>query len=150
MGLINESWYTSNADNWGTPQKLFDELNTEFGFTLDACADEVNFKVSNYYTKEQDSLKQDWEGIVWCNPPYSRALKLWMAKVVEAWETGATVVCLVPARTDTGWWHDYAMKATEIRFLRGRLRFDRPGMKLDNAPFPSAVLVFKPKSKEDD
>ena len=134
---------SSLADDWGTPHKLFDELNAEFGFTLDACANEHNFKVANYYDIEKDGLTQVWDGVVWCNPPYGRTIKLWMAKVVESWEQGTTVVCLVPARTDTAWWHDYAMKANEIRFLRGRVKFERPGMKSAAAPFPSALLIYK-------
>lgn len=143
MGKINDSWYTSNADDWGTPQKTFDELNAEFGFTVDVCANEHNFKVANYFDIEHDGLVQVWDGVVWCNPPYGRTIKVWMQKAYESWRGGATVVCLVPARTDTAWWHDYAAKATEIRFLRGRLKFERPGLKSDAAPFPSAVVIFR-------
>ena len=143
MGKINESWYTSTADDWGTPQKTFDELNAEFGFTLDVCANAHNFKVANYFDIERDGLSQVWDGVVWCNPPYGRTIKVWMQKAYESWLAGATVVCLVPARTDTAWWHDYAAKAPEIRFLRGRLKFERPEQKSDSAPFPSAIIVFK-------
>jgi len=143
MGQINESWYTSTSDDWGTPQKTFDELNAEFGFTIDVCASSHNFKVNNYFDVEVDGLAQVWDGVVWCNPPYGRTIKVWMQKAHEAWLNGATVVCLVPARTDTAWWHDYAAKATEIRFLRGRLKFERPGLKSDAAPFPSAIVIFR-------
>jgi len=145
MTKINDSWYTSTADDWGTPQKLFDELNEEFGFTVDVCANEHNFKVENYFDKEKNGLTQVWDGVVWCNPPYGRDIKLWMAKALEAWSGGggATVVCLVPARTDTAWWHDYAAKASEIRFIRGRLKFVKPGSNGDAAPFPSAIVIFR-------
>jgi phage N-6-adenine-methyltransferase len=144
MGKINDSWYTSNADDWGTPQKLFDELNEEFGFTVDVCANEHNFKVENYFDKEQDGLNQVWDGVVWCNPPYGRTIKLWMQKAYETWRGGGvTVVCLVPARTDTVWWHEYAAKGSEIRFIKGRLKFERPGLKSDSAPFPSAIIIFR-------
>ena len=144
MGQINESWYSSNADDWGTPQKLFDDLNAEFGFTVDVCANANNFKVEPYFDKEQDGLKQVWAGVVWCNPPYGRTIKLWMQKAYETWlGGGVTVVCLVPARTDTVWWHEYAAKATEIRFIRGRLKFERPNSKGDPAPFPSAIIIFR-------
>jgi len=149
MGQINNSWYTSNADDWGTPQKLFNDLNAEFGFTLDACANERNFKVENYFDVEVDGLKQKWEGVVWCNPPYGRTIKEWMAKAYGSWrEGGATVVCLVPARTDTGWWHDYAAKAPEIRFIRGRLKFERDGKAGDSAPFPSAIIIFRNEDQQ--
>lgn len=143
MTKINDSWYSSNADDWGTPQKVFDDLNAEFSFTVDVCANEHNFKVANYFDIEIDGLKQKWEGVVWCNPPYGKTIKLWMAKAYEAWQGGATVVCLVPARTDTAWWHDYAAKAPEIRFIRGRLKFERNGVAGDAAPFPSAIIIFK-------
>lgn len=143
MGKINASWYTSDADDWGTPQKFFDDLDQEFGFTLDVCANEFNFKVANYFDREQDGLLQPWDGVVWCNPPYGRTIKLWMQKAYESWQAGATVVCLVPARTDTACWHDFAAQAPEIRFIRGRLKFERPDSKGDSAPFPSAVVIFR-------
>lgn len=93
MTKINDSWYTSTADDWGTPQKLFDELNEEFGFTVDVCANEHNFKVENYFDKEKNGLTQVWDGVVWCNPPYGRDIKLWMAKALEAWSGGGGGYC---------------------------------------------------------
>lgn len=134
---------SSLADDWGTPQKIFDELNAEFNFTVDVCANANNFKVANYFDLIKNGLAQDWNGVVWMNPPYGRTIKLWMAKAYESWRGGATVVCLVPARTDTAWWHDYAAHASEIRFIRGRLKFERPGIKSDAAPFPSAIVIFR-------
>jgi phage N-6-adenine-methyltransferase len=143
ISQINNSWYTSTSDDWGTPQALFDELNDEFNFTLDACASAHNFKVNIYFNKEIDALAQRWTGTVWMNPPYGRTIGQWMKKAFEESQKGATVVCLVPARTDTAWWHDYAIKG-EVRFLRGRLKFEQPGFdKNSAAPFPSAIVIFK-------
>jgi phage N-6-adenine-methyltransferase len=149
MREINDSWFTSNTDDWGTPQALFDELNTEFGFTVDVCANENNFKVANYFDVEKDGLAQPWEGVVWCNPPYGRRMKLWIAKAYEAWQQGATVVCLIPARTDTVWWHSYAAKASEIRFIKGRLKYEQNRIPGDNAPFPSAIVIFRSTKNND-
>ena len=131
--------FTSLTDMWSTPQDFFDELDEEFRFTLDVCATPENAKCEHFFTKERDGLAQDWgANTCWMNPPYGRAIKDWMRKAYEASLDGATVVCLVPARTDTAWWWDYAMKG-DIRFVRGRLKF---GGSKDSAPFPSAVVIF--------
>jgi phage N-6-adenine-methyltransferase len=140
--MITNGLMTSLSDEWATPQELFNELNQEFDFDLDVCADDWNYKCSRYFTREIDGLSQDWNGKVWMNPPYGRAIGKWMAKAYEASRGGATVVCLVPARSDTAWWHDYSMKG-EIRFIRGRIKFvSRTGVK-DAAPFPSAIVIFR-------
>lgn len=131
--------FSSASDDWATPQDLFDELNKIHHFTLDAAASASNAKCENYFTKEQNGLEQVWTGSVWLNPPYGREIGKWMKKAYEEAFNGDTVVCLVPARTDTAWWHDYAMKG-EITFLRGRLKF---GGHKNSAPFPSAIIVFK-------
>jgi phage N-6-adenine-methyltransferase len=139
--MMTKGMYTSNSEEWGTPQKLFNRLNEEFNFTLDICASKENAKYHKYHTKEKDALKQEWGGIIWMNPPYGRQIGNWVKKANEAARQGkATVVCLLPARTDTAWWHDYAMKANEIRLIRGRLKF---GDGKGSAPFPSAIVVFK-------
>ena len=135
--MINQGMFTSKTDQWATPQDFFDKLNEEFGFTLDVCALPENAKCNAYYTPDINGLEQLWHGTCWCNPPYGRGIGEWIKKASEA---DATVVCLVPARTDTAWWHDYAMKADDIRFIRGRLKF---GGSKNSAPFPSAVLVFR-------
>lgn len=137
MGMINKGLFSSKTDLWATPQTFFDKVNNEFKFTVDVCANDQNAKCENYYTLEDDGLAQEWSGVCWCNPPYGRGIGDWIKKASEA---KATVVCLVPARTDTAWWHDYAMKATDIRFIRGRLKF---GDSKNSAPFPSALLVFE-------
>jgi phage N-6-adenine-methyltransferase len=132
--------FLSRTDDWATPQATFDALDAEFGFTTDVCASPENAKCRHYYDRSQDGLKQDWAGVCWCNPPYGREIGRWLRRAYEASRAGATVVCLVPARTDTGWWHEYAMRG-EVRFLRGRLTF---GGARNTAPFPSAVVVFRP------
>lgn len=129
---------SSETDQWSTPQDLFDELDAEFGFQLDVCADQANAKCERYFTEEDDGLAQDWTGTCWMNPPYGEVIGDWVAKAKAAAEQGATVVCLVPARVDTSWWWDNC-RYGEIRFLKGRLRF---GGAETSAPFPSAVVIF--------
>ncbi len=134
--------FSSKTDEWSTPQDFFDELNKEFDFTLDPCATPENAKCEKYYTKEDDGLKQDWSGeTVFCNPPYGRAIKDWVKKCYEeSKKPNTTVVMLIPARTDTSYFHDYIYhKAKEIRFIRGRLKF---GNAKNSAPFPSMVVIF--------
>lgn len=139
--MMTKGMYTSNSEEWGTPQELFNRLNKEFNFTRDICASKENAKCPKYYTKEEDALKQEWGGVIWMNPPYGRQIGNWVKKAKEAArQEKATVVCLLPARTDTAWWHDYVMKANEIRLIRGRLKF---GDGKGSAPFPSAIVVFK-------
>lgn len=140
--MITSGLMSSATDEWATPQTFFDELNKEFGFTLDVCADNWNHKVDRYFTKAEDGLLQDWNGVCWMNPPYGRTIKDWMRKAYESSLYGSTVVCLVPARTDTAWWWDYAMKG-EVRFIRGRIKFVNREGTGDAAPFPSAVVIFR-------
>jgi len=132
--------YSSKTDLWETPQALFDILNAEFNFTLDVCAIPENAKCQNFFTPEQDGLAKKWEGRCWMNPPYGRVIGQWMKKAYESSLNGAVVVCLIPSRTDTKWWHEYAMKG-DIRFIKGRLKF---GGAADSAPFPSAIVIFRP------
>jgi phage N-6-adenine-methyltransferase len=131
--------FSSKTDMWATPQDFFDELDKKYQFNLDVCATKDNAKCTKYFDEETDGLKQRWAGVCWMNPPYGRVIKQWMKKAYESSLEGATVVCLVPARTDTAWWHDYAVKG-QITFIRGRLKF---GGSKNSAPFPSAVVVFK-------
>jgi len=137
--MITSGLFTSQTDEWETPQWLFDKLNKEFNFSLDVCANQENAKCSKYFDKTADGLTQEWIGICWMNPPYGRQIGKWIKKAYESSLRGATVVCLLPARTDTSWWHDYCMKG-EIRFLRGRLKF---GDSKNSAPFPSAIVIFR-------
>ena len=137
--------FSSKSNEWGTPQDLFDRLNDEFAFTLDPCASKENHKCDKYYTIEDDGLKQDWGGHkVFMNPPYGREIKNWIKKAYHESLKGAVVVCLIPARTDTIYWHNYIFPhAEDIRFLKGRLRFVKGNSIGDSAPFPSAVVIFK-------
>lgn len=168
--MINEGLFSSNNDSWETPKGLFDKLNAEFNFELDVCATADNAKCKKYFTKELDGLKQEWEGVCWMNPPYGNpeypckmnckkkicekrgfhnrqyvpGIIDWMEKAYLSYLRGATVVCLVPARTDTEWWHNFAMKG-EIRLIKGRLHF---GDGIGTAPFPSAIVIFGPKANK--
>ena len=136
--------FSSKSNEWATPQDFYNKLNAEFGFTLDPCATPTTAKCSSYYTVDDDGLSKDWSGhTVFMNPPYGRKQKDWIEKAFQEGEkTGTTVVALVPARTDTKAWHNYCMKATEIRFIKGRLKFGQGASKTNSAPFPSAVVVF--------
>lgn len=131
--------FSSKTDMWATPQDFFDKYNKVYNFTLDVCATKDNAKCSSYFTKEQDGLSQEWVGTCWMNPPYGREISLWMKKAYESSLKGATIVCLVPSRTDTKWWHNYAVHG-KIEFIKGRLKF---GNSKNSAPFPSAVIIFK-------
>lgn len=139
--MNKELMFSSQTDEWPTPQELFVGLDAEFKFTLDPCCTPETAKCRAFFTKKEDGLSRPWGShTVFMNPPYGRGIGDWMRKAYEESQAGATVVCLVPSRTDTAWWHDYAMKG-EIRLLRGRLKF---GEAKTNAPFPSAVVVFRP------
>lgn len=134
--------FSSKTDVWATPQEFYDKLNDEFHFTLDPCADESNHKCDKYFTEKQDGLLQDWGGnIVFCNPPYGKVIGDWVKKAFEeAQKPNTTVVMLIPARTDTKYFHEYIYKKHEIRFIKGRLKF---GDSKNSAPFPSMVVVMK-------
>lgn len=129
--------YSSRTDMWETPQWLFDELDREFHFTLDVCAVQENAKCRDFYTPEQNGLLMPWSGVCWCNPPYGREIGKWVEK---AYKSNCTVVMLIPARTDTKWFHEWAYNKAEIRFVKGRLRF---GGAKNNAPFPSLILIYR-------
>jgi phage N-6-adenine-methyltransferase len=134
---MNKGMFTSKTEMWETPQKLFDELDKEFHFTLDVCASHKNAKCDSYLTKKQDGLSYDWYGnTCWMNPPYGRSIKKWVKKASEC---DNLVVGLLPARTDTKWFHDYVLNKAEIRFLKGRLHFSNSK---NSAPFPSMVVIW--------
>lgn len=140
---MNNVIFESNNIEWSTPEWLFKELNDEFGFDLDACASDENHKCLVYYTKENDSLTKDWGGhTVFCNPPYGRKYTpLFVKKCYEeSLKPGTVVVALIPARTDTQWFHHYVYGKAEIRFVKGRLKF---GGSKNNAPFPSMVVIWR-------
>lgn len=138
--------FSSNDMTWETPQWLFNKLDKEFNFTLDVCALPETAKCKNYYTPQIDGLKQDWEdNICWMNPPYGREVGVWIEKAYKESLKGAIIVCLIPSRTDTKYWHDYCMKANEIRFVKGRLKF---GDSKNSAPFPSAIVIFNGRQSD--
>lgn len=141
---INPGMMSSTSAEWATPQDLFDDLDRRYGpFTLDPCSTDESAKCAYHYTEVEDGLSQRWTGRVFMNPPYGRRIQHWIRKAYESVAHGDAdmVVCLIPARTDTAWWHDFCMKG-EIEFLRGRVYFQQAG-KSDRAPFPSAVVVFR-------
>lgn len=137
---MNKGLFTSSTNEWATPRAFFDALNAEFDFTLDPCATPENAKCKDFYTIENDGLTQNWGGQrVFCNPPYGREIKDWVRKCYEESKRAEVVVMLIPARTDTAYFHDYIYhKAKEVRFIRGRLHFNEAGP----APFPSMVVIF--------
>lgn len=140
--MMTSAMFSSATDEWATPQGFFDKLNEEFHFTLDPCALPHNAKCNKFFTPNDDGLRQDWGGeIVFCNPPYGRAISDWVRKCSEeSKKPNTTVVALIPARTDTRYFHEYIYKkARDIRFIKGRLKF---GSSKNSAPFPSMVVIF--------
>ena len=144
---MNNVHYSSKTVEWETPQWFFDSLNEEFRFTLDAAANHTNRKCEKYLTEDQNGLDADWHGTVWLNPPYGREIGKWVDKAMLEAEKGATVVCLIPAKTETRWWAkfwDYEkhrpVEGCEVRFIFKRLQFGNSGI---NAPFPCAVVIFR-------
>lgn len=133
--------FSHSSDEWSTPQWLFDELDSEFHFTLDPCASESNHKCERYYTKETDGLKADWSGErVFCNPPYSDITSFARKAFFDSRNEGTVVALLVPSRTDTKWFQDYCYMRSEIRFISGRLKFNDAKT---GAPFPSMLVIFR-------
>ena len=139
-----KTMFSSKSNEWETPQVFYEQLNRQFSFTLDPCCTESTAKCDKFFTADDDGLEQDWSGHrVFMNPPYGRKISKWIEKAYkEGSKVGTTVVCLIPSRTDTKYWHKHCMKASEIRFVKGRLKF---GGENNNspAPFPSAVVVFR-------
>ena len=129
--------FESKRQDWETPDSIFDPLNEEFGFTIDVCANDANAKCKDYFSEEDNALEQEWNGVCWMNPPFGEQGK-WVKKAYESSESGAIVVCLLPARTNTNWWHEYCMKG-EVRFIKGRPKFK--GAKY-GLPQPLAIVIF--------
>lgn len=148
--MDKEVMFSSDAKDWETPDWLYDELDREFNFVCDAAANSKNAKCNYFINEQVDSLATNWsslpladQGAFWLNPPYGRRISHWTHKAMQEGLAigGPTVVMLVPARTDTSWWHNHVMAAQEIRLIRGRLRFKGAGA---SAPFPSAIVVYRP------
>ena len=144
--MNTKALFSSQRSDWETPQDLFERLDEEFRFTLDPAASEECHKCSRFFTEEQDGLLQPWTGErVFCNPPYGRKIGDWAKKACEEAQNPDTiVVMLLPARTDTRWFHRYIYGKAEIRFLKGRLKF---GKAKNSAPFPSMVVIWERKEK---
>ena len=148
--MVDKALFSSDSSEWETPQELFDQLNVEFNFDVDVCAEANNAKCETYFDFINDGLSQDWWLFrsCWCNPPYGKEIGLWIEKAVAESKIGATVVMLLPARTDTKYFHRYIWNCekhqtrpgVELRFLKGRLKF---GGAKNSAPFPSMVVIFK-------
>lgn len=136
-----ETMFSSKSPEWETPQSLFDRLDERWDFTLDPCCTEETAKCKTYFTEEDDGLSKDWGGHrVFMNPPYGRGMNVWLEKAYkEGLKKDTMVVCLIPSRTDTRWFHDYCMKAQSIKFVKGRLKF---GKATTGAPFPSMIVIF--------
>ena len=142
---MNKALLSSKKTDWCTPQYFFEKLNAEFNFVLDAAATDKSAKCKKYYTPQSDGLTQSWDcgGSVFCNPPYGRDIGKWVRKAYEEAQKGITAVLLIPARTDTSYFHDYIYGKSEIRFIRGRLKFtDEDGKEAGTAPFPSMVVIY--------
>lgn len=143
--MLNQGLFSSEKQDWCTPQHLFDELNTEFHFVLDAAATHQNSKCKRYFTPKENGLIQSWDvgGAVYCNPPYGKEIGLWVKKAYEESQKGITIVMLIPARTDTKYFHEYIYHKADIRFIKGRLKFtDESGISKGTAPFPSMVVIY--------
>lgn len=139
--MVNPALFSSNSDEWRTPKKVFDEYNAKYNFTLDAAASDENALCKKYYTKETNGMIKSWQDeIVWLNPPYSEIAK-WVSKARMEWEyNNATVVMLIPSRTDTRYWHEHIFPHAKINFIKGRLKFSESK---NSAPFPSAIVIFE-------
>lgn len=145
--MNNKLMFSSKDQTWETPIEFFNKINKEFSFDLDVCAVPETAKCEKYFTPEIDGLSQDWKGNCWMNPHYGRQIGKWIEKAYTESLKGATVVCLIPARTDTRYWHEFIFPyAYEIRFIKGRLKF---GNSDNSAPFPSALVIFKSLKNRD-
>lgn len=142
--MINKSLFTSEKDFWETPCNFFTELNERFHFDCDVASSHENHKCDKYFTKESDGLEQVWEGNIFCNPPYGRNIKLWVEKAYKESlrDSNRVIVLLIPARTDTSYWHDFIFGKANVEFLRGRLKFELNGEPKSTAPFPSALIIY--------
>lgn len=140
---LTKGLFSSRTEEWETPDYVFLALKKEFDFQVDVCATSENAKCKIYFDKSVDGLKREWSPFrCWMNPPYGRNIAKWMKKAFTESQIGALVVCLIPSRTDTRWWHDWVMKSSEIRFVSGRISF---GDSKNSAPFPSCIVIFYPE-----
>lgn len=149
--MLNQGLFSSEKQDWCTPQHFFNELDAEFHFVLDAAATHQNSKCKRYFTPKENGLIQSWDvgGAVYCNPPYGKEIGLWVKKAYEESQKGITIVMLIPARTDTKYFHEYIYHKADIRFIKGRLKFtDENGTPKGTAPFPSMVVIYNRKDNQ--
>ncbi len=148
--MIRAALFSSTSDLWGTPPNLFRMLDQVYEFKLDAAASDASAFCDTYFTLQSDGLSRDWFPYrrVWLNPPYGRSIAQWMRKDYQEAQKGCLVICLVPARVDTKWWHDWVENKGQVTFLKGRLRYvrhtDENGARSGSAPFPSALVKYEP------
>jgi phage N-6-adenine-methyltransferase len=144
--LVQKVYHQSKRTTWETPQEIFDAYDAEFHFTLDVCAEPENAKCARFFSREVDGLAQDWgDDMCWMNPPYGAEIGRWMEKAYRSSLAGATVVCLVPSRTGTRWWHDWVLEKAEVRLRKGRTRFLLNGIPAkDQAGFASVAVIYRP------
>lgn len=137
---LGSGLFTSIRPDWETPRWLFQHFDERFHFTLDVCASAANAKCARYFTVQEDGMARPWAGErCWCNPPYGKEIGDWMWKAAAEADSALVITCLIPARTDTAWWHRHVARKAKVIFLRGRVRFE--GAK-GSAPFPSALAVY--------
>jgi site-specific DNA-methyltransferase (adenine-specific) len=151
---LSPALFTSTKNDWETPKDLFERLNSKYHFAFDLAASSTNHKCDRYFTEHDDALSQDWtaiKGPLFLNPPYGRNLRQWVEKACKtASTTNLTIVLLIPARTDTSYWHDFIFGKAKVEFIRGRLKFEVNGIPSNSAPFPSAIVIYnKPVEVED-
>lgn len=139
-----DTMFSSVKQDWITPDEIYNPLNDEFHFTLDVCASQDNTRCERFFSEQDDGLAQEWRGVCWMNPPFKNKAK-WIKKAYQSSIEGATVVCLIPARTNTNWFHDYCLKYGEVRFVRGRPKFK--GAK-HGLPQPLAIVIFRQLTPE--
>lgn len=143
MANFDGNRFASETIEWATPDSIWLPLHAEFHFTMDVCATRENARCLSYWTKEHDGLQQVWGGVCWMNPPYGRDLPRWLAKALAESSRGVTTVALIPARTNTAWFHELCLKQAEVRFVKGRPKF---GDADHGLPFPLAVVIYYPRS----
>lgn len=150
---MNNVHFKSSDKEWETPEAIFRPLQEEFNIVFDVCASTQNTKCKAFFDRKTNALIQSWdiadelgskEGSVWMNPPYGRGIDKWVHKAYEESLKGVTVVALLPARTDTSWFHNYIHNKHEVRFLKGRIRFVDAK---SSAPFPSMIVIFSSKKE---
>ena len=139
MPEVNQTWFTRSKVDYETPDNIFMPLDAEFHFTLDVCATDTNAKCAQFFTPQDNGLARSWHGVCWMNPPFGREMKKWIKKAFMEWQRGCTVVCLLPSRTNTAWWHDWVAQG-EVRFIRGEVTFK--GQK-NGLWMPMAIVVFR-------